>query len=184
MICYLVRHGADDDTVRGGWSASPLTELGISQVEQLSARLTADARFCAAHIYTSDLPRAKQTAEILAVALNLPVTELPLFRETNNGELAGMDNDLANQKYPGLYWSALAWDEHYPGGESPRDFFDRIERAWLAFKAQLQEGGENVMLVTHAGVINAIACIENNTAYTNKHLSYPTKNAEMVAIQI
>ena len=184
MICYLVRHGADDDTVRGGWSNSPLTDIGISQVEQLSAQLAADAHFCASHIYTSDLPRARQTADILAATLSLPVTELPSFRETNNGELAGMDNDLANQKYPGLYWNALAWDEHYPGGESPQEFFHRIERAWLAFKAQLQEDGENVVLVTHAGVINAIACIENNTAYTNKRLSYPTKNAEIVAIPL
>lgn len=29
MICYLVRYGQDDDSVRGGWSDCPLTELGI-----------------------------------------------------------------------------------------------------------------------------------------------------------
>ena len=181
MICYLIRHGADDETVRGGWSSSPLTELGISQVRQLSARLVADESLRTKHIYTSDLPRAKQTAEILADALHLPVTELPAFRETNNGELAGMDNVLAGKKYPGLYWSTLAWDEHYPGGESPREFFARIQTAWLKFKESL---GTDVILVTHAGVINAILCIENNTKYTNKSVSYPTKNAEMVTIQI
>lgn len=29
MICYLVRHGKDDDSVRGGWSKSPLSDEGI-----------------------------------------------------------------------------------------------------------------------------------------------------------
>ena len=39
MICYLVRHGKDDDTVRGGWSQYPLTEEGIQQAEALAAQI-------------------------------------------------------------------------------------------------------------------------------------------------
>lgn len=34
MICYLVRHGQDDETVRGGWSDHPLTEAGIHQANR------------------------------------------------------------------------------------------------------------------------------------------------------
>ncbi len=37
-----------------------------------------------------DLKRARETAEIIAEFMNLPVTFLPRFRETNNGVLAGM----------------------------------------------------------------------------------------------
>ena len=31
MKIYIVRHGQDDASVRGGWSISPLTEIGIKQ---------------------------------------------------------------------------------------------------------------------------------------------------------
>ena len=37
MICYLVRHGKDDDTVRGGWSQQPLTDEGKVQAAELIA---------------------------------------------------------------------------------------------------------------------------------------------------
>ena len=37
MICCLVRHGKDDDTVRGGWSQQPLTDEGKVQAAELIA---------------------------------------------------------------------------------------------------------------------------------------------------
>ncbi len=128
--------------------------------------------------------RAKQTADILSAALKLPVTELPEFRETNNGVLAGMDNLIASELYPGLYWSSLQWDQPYPEGESPRAFHERISNAWYTFKKKHQNQDCNVMLVTHGGVINVIQCIENNTEYTNKSTPYPLGNAEIVGIEI
>ena len=36
MICYLARHGKDDDTVRGGWNQQSLTVEGKSQVNELA----------------------------------------------------------------------------------------------------------------------------------------------------
>lgn len=42
MICYLIRHGQDDDSVRGGWSDCPLTELGIQQSTELADNLSND----------------------------------------------------------------------------------------------------------------------------------------------
>ena len=61
MICYLLRHGKDDETVRGGWSDHPLTEEGLRQAETL-----AFADWTVSHIYSSDLQRAIQTAQIIA----------------------------------------------------------------------------------------------------------------------
>ena len=180
MKCYLVRHGRDDETVRGGWSSSPLTDEGVAQVETLATRLLVNCTKIS-NIYTSDLPRARQTADILAKALNLPVTELSQFRETNNGVLAGMDNEKAKILYPGLYWGALDWEQSYPEGESPREFFERIQDAWRRFKGQAQDSS---MLVTHGGVINVIRCIESGIQYSNKANPFPAKNAEMIEIEI
>ena len=36
MICYIIRHGQDDETIRGGWSQHSLTENGIRQAEILA----------------------------------------------------------------------------------------------------------------------------------------------------
>lgn len=184
MVCYLIRHGKDDDTVRGGWSASPLTDEGIAQVKVLASNILNAGKMQIEAIYTSDLPRARQTADILSAALHITVTEKPEFRETNNGILAGMDNHLAAERYPGLFWSTLDWDQCYPGGESPCQFFNRIKDAWRSFKKETQSADYNVILVTHGGVINVIRCIENGIQYTNKEHLFPTSNAEMVAIDI
>ena len=184
MICYLVRHGKDDDTVRGGWSDSPLTKEGIEQVKKLATNLQTVGNLSISTIYTSDLPRARQTADILAEALKVSVVEMPAFRETNNGVLAGMNNQEANMRYPGLFWGALDWDQAYPGGESPADFYNRIFVAWEDFKKQIRDARENVILVTHGGVINVIRCIENEIPYSNKVNPFPVENAGMVAIEI
>lgn len=184
MICYLVRHGKDDDTVRGGWSNAPLTSVGVEQVKRLASKIVINSTMKVGKIYTSDLLRARQTADILSAAINIPVIEMPVFRETNNGLLAGMDNRIAEQRYPGLYWGTLEWEQHYPDGESPSEFYSRISNGWKAFKESAGKLDENVILVTHGGVINVIQCIENGIVYSNKANPYPLGNAEMVGIEI
>lgn len=184
MTCYLVRHGKDDDSVRGGWSSSPLTDVGFAQVNHLAAKISSICKTKIGMIYTSDLLRAKQTADIISAALQVPVEEIPAFREVNNGELAGMDNFLASERYPNLYWNTLQWDQHYPGGESPHEFYDRIHDAWYMFKEKYQSANYDVILVTHGGVIQVIQCIENGIPYSNKQNPYPIGNAEMIGIEI
>lgn len=184
MICYLIRHGKDDDSLRGGWSDSPLTKEGVLEVEALADRLSADVQMNIARIFSSDLKRAEQTAEIISSRLGIEVEYLPQFRETNNGALAGMKNDVAAVKYPGLYWSTLEWDECYPAGESPHQFFDRICAAWSAFKQDVKALKGNAVLVTHGGVINVISHIEGGTRYTNKEKPFAVRNAEIVAFEL
>lgn len=184
MICYLVRHGKDDDNVRGGWSSTPLSCKGAAQANQLVSEIISAGGLDIGTIYTSDLPRAKQTADILSDALNIPVRETPEFRETNNGILAGMDNAMASELYPGLYWNTLDWEQRYPGGESPCEFYHRIADAWYTFKQEIRNKDHSVILVTHGGVISVIRCIEDGTAYSNKTNPYSIGNAQMVSIEI
>lgn len=183
MICFLIRHGKDDDSVRGGWSDSPLTAEGVNQVEKLSVKILS-ANIDVSMIYSSDLPRAMQTSEILASALSVRITKVPEFRETNNGVLAGMNNQIAEEQYPGMYWSSLDWEESYPDGESPHQFYNRVSNAWRSFRNSVQYAGPNVILVTHSGVINVIQCIENEIAYSNKSNPFPVGNADMIGIEL
>ena len=184
MICWLVRHGQDDQTIRGGWSSHGLTTAGILQVHSLSKDIS-DMKLRITRLYSSDLRRARETALILAEPLNLEVKWKPEFRETNNGELSGMKHQEAELLYPGLYWSTLAYDECYPNGESPKLFFDRVKTAWLAFKSEAcRHPEENWLLVTHGGVIEAILCIENNVKFSNKQKHFSTPNAKLIPVEI
>lgn len=185
MICYLVRHGQDDDTVRGGWGNPALTDLGIKQVKCLSDYVMQNnSTLRIRKIYSSDLLRAKQTATIIAENNNLSIEYYTEFREVNNGALAGLKNEIADIKYPDMYWRKLDFDEHYPDGESPKEFYQRISGAWLEFCNRIKTQGENVMLVTHGGVIQIILCIVHNEEYTNKHSRYSVDAGELIAVEI
>ncbi len=176
-MIYLMRHGADDPDRLGGWSPYGLTDIGRKQVSDAAVKMISAG---IAAIYSSDLPRAKETAEIVANKLRLPVAFLPVFRETNNGLLAGMLKSKANLLYPGLHWNALEWTQRYPDGESPELFFQRISQAWKTFK---QDNAENtVLLITHGGVISIIMCIENHVSYSNRESIYKVGNAEVISI--
>jgi len=179
MICYLVRHGKDDDTVRGGWSRSSLTDEGKAQVKYLADYIFKNRdELKIEKLYSSDLPRAVETVSPIAAALNQRVNFKPEFRETNNGVLAGMPNDIAKEKYPGLFWSALEWDEQYPQGENPRMFYERIKTAWELFSDAIVSENKNVILVTHSGVIDVIYLLIDDKPFSNKskkdRISYAT----------
>lgn len=183
MFCYLVRHGQDDETVRGGWSDHPLTTEGIQQAEKLAGEMAGKmGQMAVRHIYSSDLCRAMQTANILADSLCLPVEPLPQFREVNNGDLAGMKNDIAKMRYPGLFWNQMKWEQCYPGGESPKQFYERINRAWANFSEKIHSKNENVVLVTHGGVIHVIRAILENRPYSNTEKHKRVNHAEIIEL--
>jgi len=178
-MIYLMRHGADPSDRYGGWSPYGLTATGKDQVHAAKNNLRGKG---ITQIYSSDLVRAKETAEIVAAELSLEIIYLPQFRESNNGLLAGMLKADAAEKFPGVYWNALGWTETWPGGESPEQFFHRIQHAWIDFKNQV--GNKNVLLVSHGGVMNIILCLENGIPYTNKKTYFKIKDAEIVKIDI
>lgn len=180
MTVYLVRHGADDNSKRGGWSNHPLIDEGLKQSEQLARKLK-DCNCKAELIVSSDLLRAKQTAEILAKHLNLKIEYISDFREVNNGDLAGMDNAIADELYPNLYWRKLEWNQHYPNGESPQEFYERVKTAW---EKLIKSKNKIIILVTHGGVIKVILHLVNGVEYSNKNNSYKIGTSEFVKLNI
>ena len=122
----------------------------------------------------------KETAETIAEKLGLSVIMLKEFRETNNGDLAGISKAKFQTDYPGLFYSSLEWDQRYPNGESPALFFTRIKNAWQSFKSEASALSGNTLLVTHGGVIDVILCLENGENYTNKRIHYHVNHAEII----
>ena len=192
MNLLFVRHGKDSDQHRGGWSQLDLLPEGKREAKTLADYLVQhkeDYHFT--KMITSDLKRAETTATILAEALQLPLEKESALRETNNGDLAGMLNSEAHQKFPHLYFRSLAMDEHYPNGESPIEFYQRIKTWFELFLKENHNSDEMQIVVTHGGVINIIYHLVNQIEWTNKsnlfhvkHCSISLLNTKTLAFEV
>jgi len=83
----LVRHGATDWNLQGrcqGATDRELNAAGIRQAEEIAAALFKESVHA---IYSSNLKRARQTAEAIAQPHNLPVVIEDDIRELDHGEL-------------------------------------------------------------------------------------------------
>ncbi len=168
MNIYLIRHGDDNENYRGGWCELPLVEEGIEKCKKLRDYLYDNKDiFKIDRIISSDLNRAKMTADIINEKLKVDISYDSRLRENNNGLLAGMKNEEAIAKFPNVFFSNLEYDEKFPGGESPKEFFERIKKAFFEIVDENRDK-ENIIIVTHAGVISIIYHIINNLKWTNK----------------
>lgn len=150
----LVRHGETD------WNAQrriqgnldlPLNANGIAQASA-AARGLAAAGIDA--IYSSDLARARQTAEAAARHTGLRSTFCEQLRERRYGIFEGLTYDEAKQQHPEVYARFESRDTAYavPGGESLNELAARVETA-LKRIAQ-DHPAQTVLVVTHGGVLD------------------------------
>jgi broad specificity phosphatase PhoE len=92
-LVILVRHAQSEHHgkgITGGWTDTPLTDLGRVQASRLADRLRSELEGIPVTLYTSDLLRAAQTARIIGRALGANPIPEPRLREFNNGEAANM----------------------------------------------------------------------------------------------
>lgn len=75
-----MRHGEDDNTRLGGWSNAGLSHAGTEQVKKSAEKLIM-GNYNINHIFSSDLPRAKETAEIIADKLSIEARFICEFRD-------------------------------------------------------------------------------------------------------
>ena len=147
MKLWMIRHGQSETNKAGywtGWYDAQLTEQG--REDALFARQT----LTGVHfdkIYSSDLSRAKDTAEIALP--DCPYTTTPLLREINVGSIAGKPLSAVKDSNG----NSLNKDGYECfGGESIVQFRERIE----AFMKQAEldsEHCESIATFCHAGVI-------------------------------
>jgi 2,3-bisphosphoglycerate-dependent phosphoglycerate mutase len=156
----LVRHGearAGVDRIIGGdRGCRGLTDRGRAQAAALRDRLTRTSEVRPDAVYASTLPRAIETAEIVAEAFP-HVSQVRRERglcEQEPGECDGMHFEAAVERYAPDFDDvdcALS-----PGGESTRAFDARVRRAVDAVVDA--HSGETVMIVSHGGFISS-ACL-------------------------
>jgi probable phosphoglycerate mutase len=152
---FLARHGETDWNVAGRWQGHtdvPLNATGEAQALALAERLRGER---IAALATSDLARARTTAEIVAGALGVPLALAdPDLREQRFGRFEGLTPRECEERYPGD-WARYVADPRTgpPGGESRAALLERVLRAVQLAAARLPGPP---LVVTHGGAIRAL----------------------------
>jgi len=149
----LIRHGQStwnsEHRIQGQLDP-PLSAEGRRQAELLADRL-AGRRF--AGFYTSDLERASETAQILALKVGAQAEPVRGLREIFLGDWEGLRTEEIAERFPEA-WARWVkepdWDV-VPGGEGAADFDGRVGAALDDIFSRRDRG--DVLVVTHGGVI-------------------------------
>jgi broad specificity phosphatase PhoE len=136
-------HSTTTDNEAGiatGWREGRLSETGRKQARALGERRRDDGL---AVVFTSDLRRAVETAEIAFSGSHIPVRQDSRLRECNYGELNGRPSTELDAEE-----RLRRVDQPFPGGESYRQVVERTRRFLNDLLAELD--GRRVLLIGHS----------------------------------
>ncbi|NNE99731.1 MAG: histidine phosphatase family protein [Pyrinomonadaceae bacterium] len=150
---YLIRHGQSAKNVEGrfgGHSLTPLSELGVSQAE-ITAKTLKKEKISV--IYSSDLPRAIETAKPASKLLDVYLNKTKAFRERDVGVLEGLTFNEAKEKYPRDYHDLVCRNinEKITDGESYRELLKRATGALSEVLSAYR--GKRIAIYSHTGTI-------------------------------
>ena len=149
----FLRHGESVGNVESRWQGQsdyPLTERGRAQAQALAQRWQEEkAKFDL--VITSPLIRAKNTAEIVASALDIKVEADPLWMERNIGEMTGLTIDeIRLRPRPNF---VTPYDTIGGVGEGDWVLF---LRAGQALQSLLRRPAGRYLIVSHGGLLNQL----------------------------
>ncbi|MBI2313056.1 MAG: histidine phosphatase family protein [Betaproteobacteria bacterium] len=152
----IIRHGETVWNREGriqGHLDSPLNGIGLAQAAAIGSRLAGEA-FDA--LYSSDLGRARQTAERIAQCTGHPIRSDARLRERHLGVLQSLTRPEAERLHPEAYsrYRHDGSDYALPGGESARQCFERNLACLEEIAAR--HPGARAVVVTHGGVLDGV----------------------------
>jgi ribonuclease H / adenosylcobalamin/alpha-ribazole phosphatase len=154
-VTHLLRHGQTEHTPErrfSGRNELPLSRTGRAEAEAAAVRA---AELGIEVIVASPLRRTRETAEIVAATLGLPVEFDDDLVELDFGDLEGLTSDEARAKHP-LAARRFGADVTVaaPGGESIMDVSTRVARARRRLLAR--HVGRSVLVVSHVTPIKLL----------------------------
>ena len=157
-LIYLLRHGEVQgaETRRFiGHLDVPLSPVGERQCTIQAARLRG-VRLAA--LFSSDLTRARRSAEIIGAPHGLAPTIVPALREMDMGRWDGLTASEIRAREPAAFadWMARVGEFPFPEGESVPDLLARVGPAFDAIAAA--HAGQAVAIVAHGGPNRALLC--------------------------
>ena len=177
----LVRHGETDwnrDRRFQGHADPPLNETGREQARALAAELAGEGIEL---VYTSDLIRARETAEIVAALIGVSVHPVRELREIDVGEWEGLTWPEIEERYPE---GARSWRERGYGWDSGETYDQLGERVVAALRRIAADHPEQRLLVVgHGGTIRATrAFIEGVSVPESRSTSRAIGNCEVFRV--
>jgi broad specificity phosphatase PhoE len=156
---YLIRH-AKPDLPHGGKLYYGSTDYSLSEEGVMMAKRLAEALKCveAETVFSSDLRRAMETAEIAFAGRTCEVRPVKELREIHLGDWEGRSFDEVRSTWNEIYEKRGASFDSVcpPGGESFRDLQKRTVPAFDEIRRENPCG--NIVLFAHGGVIWTLMC--------------------------
>ena len=151
-VFHLLRHGEPTvfGRINGRLPGVGLSVKGCAEIAAMAKRL-AEEKIDA--IYASPLQRTRETAEILANRLGLPIQYREDVIELDFGEWTGLTADEVRKDVRWQMWSSCRSIAAIPGGESWRQVQDRVVHA--LFDLQQVHPDQSLVIVSHGDVIRA-----------------------------
>jgi broad specificity phosphatase PhoE len=152
-VFHLLRHG--EHVLRGRVLAGRTPGVGLSahgraEIAAVADRLTVEKIDA---LYSSPLQRTRETAEILADRLGLPIHYREDVIELDFGEWTGLTFDAVRADERWRLWSTCRSIATIPGGESMRQVQERVVRGLLELYQTHRDG--TIVIVSHGDVIRA-----------------------------
>jgi probable phosphoglycerate mutase len=171
----LIRHAQSTWNAAGrwqGWADPPLSAEAAGQIAEAAASLRGETFGLVA---TSDLVRARDTAEQLITTLALTAECLvePGLREYDAGEWSGLSRDEIEQRWPGDIERYGRQQLDSPPRGEPRAAFERrvTDAGRRVAEAARKVGGRGLLVVTHGGVVRALARASGVAEHRVGHLA-------------
>lgn len=154
---YIVRHGLTEWNAKGlaqGETDIPLNSVGIKQAHSLRVSFE-DIKFDA--VFSSDLIRAKKTAEIIAMEKKLAIETTRMLRERRYGKLDGKPYQMLNklnETWTRLSKKARLTYRPYSGYETDKEIISRL----ITFLREISVVylGKTVLVVCHGGIMRVL----------------------------
>jgi broad specificity phosphatase PhoE len=177
----LARHGETTDNREPirvqGFTDTPLNDTGRAQAAELGERMASSG---VVSLWSSDLSRARETAEIVGGRLGLPVRLDPRLREANRGRWEGSRFIDIEPNEPELFaaWMRAGAGFRFPGGES---LLDQQERVIAALEDIHATGELPALVVCHGGSIRVMLCLRDPRGLDAFH-TFKVPNVTVVAL--
>jgi alpha-ribazole phosphatase len=154
----LLRHGQILEP-KGGRRFVGQTDLSLTDTGRRQAQYWREclAEVPLAAVISSDLSRCMQTARIVADGRGMQITALADLREIQLGQWDGLTFRLVREKWPDAFQERGKAVARFrpPAGES---FLDLQKRVVPAFEQAVDQSGQCLLIVAHAGVIRVVLC--------------------------
>lgn len=173
-MIYFIRHGQSEANQKNIFAKKDaiLTPRGIQQVKLVVAKIKGNnIKFD--KIFSSDLLRAKQTAELVADGISFDKNEIIFDRRIREYNVGSMANKLETN----VDSHQLT---HAKGAENPVDFMARINY----FLQEIAKIDKDILVVSHAGVYRMIKVIREGLDPNIFYDLEAPKNAEIIKLDI